>query len=213
VVDRRVSPWNTDRARASYVTSGDVNIALIGDSAKGEEQEDSQGEGDDEPVAQSVDPPTSTAAERPARHAGLYRQRPAADLALPIPFDIFDGTTPDGRWKPVTRTSPRPTKLCRTFVTLLEALNRHHVKGQQRMTVEHFHVHSGGQAVVSVVESAGVGIAQNRRINPMQSRLPMHRSPRCSARTRSGSPCGSPAIPNGRCQLHGDLSPGVPQGN
>ena len=37
----------------------------------------------------------------------------------------------------------------------------------------------------------------------MQSRLPMHRSPRCGARTRNGTPCRSPAMPNGRCRMHG----------
>ena len=47
----------------------------------------------------------------------------------------------------------------------------------------------------------------------MQSRLPMHRSPRCGARTRAGSPCRSPAMRNGRCRLHGGLSPGAPKGN
>ena len=42
-------------------------------------------------------------------------------------------------------------KLSRTYATLLEALNRHRGKGQQTVTVEHVHVHSGGQAVVGVV--------------------------------------------------------------
>jgi hypothetical protein len=46
-------------------------------------------------------------------------------------------------------------KLSRTFATLLEALNRHRGKGQQKVTVEHVHVHSGGQAVVGVVEPGG----------------------------------------------------------
>jgi len=55
---------------------------------------------------------------------------------------------------------------------------------------------------------AGVGNAQNRRIKTMQSRLPVHCSPRCGARTRSGSLCRSPAMPNGR----GGLSPGAPKG-
>jgi hypothetical protein len=58
-----------------------------------------------------------------------------------------------------------------------------------------------------------VGIGQNWRNNPMQSRLPMHRSPRCGARTRRGSPCRSPGMPNGRCRMHGGLSPGAPKGN
>ena len=79
-------------------------------------------------------------------------------------------------------------KLSRTYATLLEALNRHRGKGQQKVTVEHVHVHAGGQAVVGVVETPprGVGIAANRRINPMQSKLPMHLSQRCGARTRTG---------------------------
>ncbi|WP_443026583.1 HGGxSTG domain-containing protein [Sphingomonas sp. IC-56] len=33
---------------------------------------------------------------------------------------------------------------------------------------------------------------------------------RCLARTRKGSACQSPAMPNGRCRLHGGPSPGVP---
>ena len=33
----------------------------------------------------------------------------------------------------------------------LEALNRHRSKGEQKMVVEHVHVHSGGQAIVGPV--------------------------------------------------------------
>ena len=43
-------------------------------------------------------------------------------------------------------------KLSRTYSTLLEALNRHRGKGQQKVTVEHVHVHQGGQAIVGNVE-------------------------------------------------------------
>jgi hypothetical protein len=35
----------------------------------------------------------------------------------------------------------------------------------------------------------------------------------CGARTRDGSPCTAPAMPNGRCRAHGGLSPGAPKGN
>ena len=38
-------------------------------------------------------------------------------------------------------------KLSRTYATLIDALNRHRGKGQQKVTVEHVHVHAGGQAV------------------------------------------------------------------
>ncbi len=43
------------------------------------------------------------------------------------------------------------SKLSRTYAALLEALNRHRGKGQQKVTVEHVHVHAGGQAVVGMV--------------------------------------------------------------
>ena len=46
-------------------------------------------------------------------------------------------------------------KLSRTYATLLEALNRHRGKGQQKVTVEHVHVYSGGQAVVGAVGTGG----------------------------------------------------------
>ena len=48
-------------------------------------------------------------------------------------------------------------KLSRTFAALLEALNRHRGKGQQKVIVEHVHIHSGGQAVVGVVGTQGGG--------------------------------------------------------
>jgi hypothetical protein len=44
-------------------------------------------------------------------------------------------------------------KLSRTYAALLESLNRHRGKGQQKVTVEHVHVHAGGQAVVGLVAS------------------------------------------------------------
>ncbi len=48
-------------------------------------------------------------------------------------------------------------KLSRTYAMLVEALNRHRGKGQQKVTVEHVHVHAGGQAVVGTVEAPGGG--------------------------------------------------------
>jgi hypothetical protein len=47
-------------------------------------------------------------------------------------------------------------KLSRTHSTLLEALSRHRGKGQQKVTVEHVHVHEGGQAIVGNVEGGGI---------------------------------------------------------
>lgn len=48
-------------------------------------------------------------------------------------------------------------RLSRTYATLLEALNRHRGKGQQKVTVEHVHVHEGGQAIVGAVSTPGGG--------------------------------------------------------
>ena len=48
-------------------------------------------------------------------------------------------------------------KLSRTSAMLLEALNKHRGKGHQKVTVEHVHVHAGGQAVVGNVERPGGG--------------------------------------------------------
>ena len=52
-------------------------------------------------------------------------------------------------WK---ETLNQANKLSRTYTALLEALNRHRGKGQQKMTVEHVHVYEGGQAIVGNVE-------------------------------------------------------------
>ena len=43
--------------------------------------------------------------------------------------------------------------------------------------------------------------------------LHMRQAPRCRAQTRRGSACQSPAMPNGRCRMHGGPSPGAPKGN
>ena len=42
-------------------------------------------------------------------------------------------------------------KLTRTFTTQMEALKRYRSAGEQKVTVEHVHVHDGGQAVVGNV--------------------------------------------------------------
>jgi hypothetical protein len=105
-------------------------------------------------------------------------------------------------------------KLSRTHVLLVEALNRHRGKGQQRVVVEHVNVHAGGQAIVGNVGTPGGGISRNQRDSLMKSKLPMHLSPRCGARTKSsGKPCQSAGMKNGRCRMHGGKSPGAPMGN
>jgi hypothetical protein len=57
-------------------------------------------------------------------------------------------------------------KLSRTHAALLDALNRHRGKGQQKVTVEHVHVHSGGQAIVGAVSTPGGGDATKPEEQP-----------------------------------------------
>ena len=35
----------------------------------------------------------------------------------------------------------------------------------------------------------------------------------CGAKTRSGEPCKSKAMPNGRCRMHGGTNKGAPKGS
>jgi hypothetical protein len=51
----------------------------------------------------------------------------------------------------------RYVKLMRLYAQQLEALDKHRRGGQQRMTVEHVHVHEGGQAIVGNVSKGGGG--------------------------------------------------------
>jgi hypothetical protein len=53
-------------------------------------------------------------------------------------------------------------------------------------------------------------------VNPMPiwqiNLLQAQATARCGARNRAGNPCRSPAMPNGKCRLHGGASPGAPHG-
>ena len=57
-------------------------------------------------------------------------------------------------------------KLARTFVAQVEALKRYRTGGEQKVTVEHVHVHRGGQAIVGNVSHGGRGASKNRRSTP-----------------------------------------------
>jgi hypothetical protein len=47
---------------------------------------------------------------------------------------------------------------------------------------------------------------------PSQSAARTNETRRCGASTRTGSPCQCPAMPNGKCRIHGGASPGAPHG-
>jgi hypothetical protein len=54
-------------------------------------------------------------------------------------------------------------RLSRTYAMQMEALSRHRGKGQQKISVEHVHVHPGAQAVVGSVETGGGVASENQR--------------------------------------------------
>jgi hypothetical protein len=59
----------------------------------------------------------------------------------------------------------RANRLLRTFATQVEALKKYRSKGEQHCTVEHVHVHSGGQAVVGAVTATGQGRGEGNKGN------------------------------------------------
>jgi hypothetical protein len=62
---------------------------------------------------------------------------------------------------------PGLNKLARTFTMQIEALKRYRSKGEQKVTVEHVHVHKGGQAIVGHIEQhTGEGGAKNNGSSP-----------------------------------------------
>ncbi len=56
-------------------------------------------------------------------------------------------------------------KLSRTYADLVLALDKHRGKGEQRVSVEHVHVHKGGQAIVGTVQAGG-GVPANSEDQP-----------------------------------------------
>jgi hypothetical protein len=99
-------------------------------------------------------------------------------------------------------------KLSRAFTQLLDALNRHRGKGQQKVTVEHVHVHSGGQAVVGTVEHPGGGHHSKSEEQPHAKQIAhAPEPPMWSADAeRSGVPVASDGerpLPHARWRLPG----------
>ena len=62
-------------------------------------------------------------------------------------------------------------KLTRTFTAQIDALKRYRNGGQQKVTVEHVHVHAGGQAIVGTVEQGG-GVAPKNEEQPHAKQIP-----------------------------------------
>lgn len=63
-------------------------------------------------------------------------------------MDCFRIVAQSGHIDIINQMSSSANKLSRTFMMQMEALNRYRGKGQQKMTVEHVHINSGGQAII-----------------------------------------------------------------
>ena len=63
-------------------------------------------------------------------------------------MDCFRIVAQNGHIDIINQMSSCANKLSRTFMMQIEALNRYRGKGQQKMTVEHVHINSGGQAII-----------------------------------------------------------------
>jgi hypothetical protein len=121
---------------------------------------------------------------------------------------MFPEQTFEGRHENLNQAN----KLSRTYTTLLEAFNRHRGKGAQKVTVEHVHVHEGGQAIVGNVEApAGGGVSPQSKDQPHA--LAYAPGTAMPSAVTAREPVQSPAMKNGRCRMHGGPSPGAPKGN
>ena len=99
----------------------------------------------------------------------------------------------------------RANKLSRTYATLLEMLNRHRGKGQQKVTVEHVHVHAGGQAVVWGRQNTGGGDRAKPKVQPRAKQI-AHAPQRAvwsADEEREPVPVAGDAE-RSRCRMHGD---------
>jgi hypothetical protein len=110
----------------------------------------------------------------------------------------------EGRSENLTQAN----KLSRTYATLLEALNRHRGKGQQKVTVEHVHVHAGGQAIVGAVAAPGGGDARKTEEQPHARQVahepePPLRSPHPARDTLSVACDAERPVPDARRSVSG----------
>jgi len=99
-------------------------------------------------------------------------------------------------------------KLSRTWATLLDALNKHRGKGQQKVTVEHVHVHAGGQAVVGTVERPGGGDQSKMEEQPHAKQIAHAPEPTLRGADAEREPVpvardGERSLPNARGQVSG----------
>jgi hypothetical protein len=79
-------------------------------------------------------------------------------------------------------------KLARTFASQVEALKRYRARGEQKVTVEHVHVHAGGQAVVGTIEAPGGGHQHKSRDQPHAKQIAHAPEPALPSPDAGGDP-------------------------
>jgi hypothetical protein len=94
-------------------------------------------------------------------------------------------------------------KLSRTYAALLDALNRHRGKGQQKVTVEHVHVHQGGQAIVGAVNQREERTQEWGEQADAKKEITHEPSTPLRSQARCGNPCRSPAVRGKRRFIEG----------
>jgi hypothetical protein len=99
-------------------------------------------------------------------------------------------------------------KLSRTHAALLEALDHHRGKGQQKVTVEHVHVHAGGQAIVGAVNAPGGGGTGKNEEQPYAKQIghapePPLRSPNAQREPLPVASDGERPMPDARRTIDG----------
>jgi hypothetical protein len=104
-------------------------------------------------------------------------------------------------------------KLSRSYAVLVEALNSPRARAGRKSRLSTSTSIPAVGPLWAWWRPRPLAILQNQRNDTVLNKLPMHLSRRCGARTRKGSRCQSPAMPNGRCRMHGGKSAGAPKGN
>jgi hypothetical protein len=127
----------------------------------------------------------------------------------------WSGLEPDGRGT---------ARLMQAYQEALLTLQRIRAGGKQTVVVQHVQVSEGRRRLLPEAEVGGGGLMAGRgrlrklREHPMTSVAEYWRSAspssdfsraaRCGAKTRRGTSCQCPAMPKGRCRLHGGHSTG-----
>src|SRR3977135_3524789 len=68
-------------------------------------------------------------------------------------------------------------------------------------------------AIASRVQMERLSVHRHRRTNTMQENCPCTSARDAEPERGVGTPAKRPRWPNGRCRMHGGMSPGAPKGN